>query len=466
MGWLLLTLLTMVTAAQLAQLQLVGAKVLPSGLVVAYGSALLGGRKLPALLVASVNGSVLYSALLDVGLGGAFLDVIAADDGYYAVGYVRGVVGRQAILLAKLGRSGVEWAKALGGGASDYAKAIVKLGDDYLVACVTRSYSLLRGSDLLILRVSGEGEVEEAWALGVPAYEDFVEKAYVVGSDVLLVGTTWSYNVSFSDAMLVWLRNGSAEAVVVGGVDVDEGYIALPSRDRVVLAGSTRSSGMGQSDAYIAMVGQTLYSVRAIGWPSYDGFTAACPLNNSYILLGYATLDTRQDALLVLADDTGFPAAYVISCGGDATPLAVGHCENGVLAALSCSNSLVLVLFSPDLKPLSAVALANASTAPTSLKVLRVSSLSRRCETLTSSWTLKRHKLSVRSVTPLVKPLEARLVPLNLSSVEVEVTTGDLREGKPLPELLMEVLEEYLPLLALIAPVVILVALILILKRR
>ncbi|RLG80929.1 MAG: hypothetical protein DRO09_02520, partial [Thermoprotei archaeon] len=69
MGWLPLTLLTVVATAQLAQLQLVGVEVLPDGLVVDEGRALVGGRRPPALPVASVNGSVLSSAHLAVGYG-------------------------------------------------------------------------------------------------------------------------------------------------------------------------------------------------------------------------------------------------------------------------------------------------------------------------------------------------------------------------------------------------------------
>jgi len=444
----------------------VGVKVLPNGLVAAYGSALWGGRRLPALLIADVDGSIVYSAILDMRFSGAFLDVTAVNGSYYAVGYVRGVVGRQAVLLAKLGDNGLEWVKALGGDISDYAKAVVRVGDDLLIACVTRSYGLLRGSDILILRVNADGELEGAWALGVPAYEDFVEKAYAVGAEVLLVGTTWSYNVSFSDAILVWLRNGSAEAVVVGGVDVDEGYAAVPASGNVILVGSTRSSSIGQSDAYVAVVGRMLYSVRAVGWPSYDGFTATCLRDGSYVLFGYATLDARQDALLVLANDSSISEAYIISCGTDATPLTVENYGGRVVAALSCSDVLILALFSSDLHPLHAVALGNASKAPASLRVLRVKSLREHCRMLTASWSFKRQELSVRPVTPLVRSLDAKLVPFNISSTEVKVVVGELEERRSLLKLLMEIIERNLPLLVLIAPVIILVALILILKRR
>lgn len=91
-----------------------------------------------------------------------------------------------------------------------------------------------------------------AYAVGSYMYNDFAERCYATGSTLILLGSTWSHNVSFSDVFLADVQGGSF--TTLGGADRDDGYAAAAVGNGVVVAGSTLSSPGGFSDAFYAVV--------------------------------------------------------------------------------------------------------------------------------------------------------------------------------------------------------------------
>ncbi|MCC6024169.1 MAG: hypothetical protein LM600_05655, partial [Thaumarchaeota archaeon] len=209
--------------AENPRLAFYGARVMPSGLVVAFGSATSGSATSPLIVVADSQGHVISSFYLEVGGRGAFLDSLLVDDSLVAVGYVDSVVGQRAVLAAGVRGGAVEWATALGTSFVDFAKCVALFDNGYALAGVTQP-PRAGDSDALLIVVDRNGGLRGAYAVGSYMYNDFAERCYSAGGALLLVGSTWSQNASYSDALLIDAEKGAF--ITLGGADRDEGFAA------------------------------------------------------------------------------------------------------------------------------------------------------------------------------------------------------------------------------------------------
>jgi hypothetical protein len=446
--------------AENPRLAFYGARVLPSGLVVAFGSATSGSATSPLIVVADSQGRVVSSFYLEVGGRGAFLDSLLVDDSLVAVGYVDSVVGRRAVLAAGVRGGAVEWATALGSGFVDFAKSVAPFDSGYALAGVTQPPEA-GDSDALLVVVDGSGGLRGAYAVGSYMYNDFAERCYATGSTLILVGSTWSHNVSFSDVFLADVQGGSF--ATLGGADRDDGYAAAAVGNGVVVAGSTLSSPGGFSDAFYAVVQGGSFRVFSIGWPSYDGFADVYWTGGKLFMVGYSVREGKELGLLVRAGEDGFEAGVMVECEGDLSPLTLGVWNEEVVAVFAYSGSLLVVAFDGNLKPLRAFAIGY-SASPT-VKVLQVESVKQRSYVLTGSWSLKRQSLPIKQVELQSQPLAAKLVPLDIPSQKASVETGVLEEREPISKILIRLIESNIPLLMIAVPLsAIIIAVVL--KRR
>ena len=454
-----LLVLLLVSSAFTAQLEVSGAKIV-DGYILVYGSTILDGRRIPVLVELSERWEPLLSLAVDVGYDGAFLDAAkTGDGGLIAVGYVRGALGARSILVTRVGADGrVEWAKALGGEVSDYGKCVVALGGGYAVLGVTRSYSMVGGTDLVYVVVDEEGRVVSAKVFGIPAYEDFVEKVYVLDGRLLAVGTTWSYNVSISDALLVELseRGEVLDAATLGGADVDEGYAAVLSRSGVVVVGSTYGSEMGLSDAYVALMrGEEASYVVSMGWERHDGFVDVKVLDGSYLTLGYAFIGGKQVGLLTLFNESRLLKAYTLTCEKELTPLALGRVGSDIMVMFRSDNALLTVTLGDRLEPIQAFALGNVSGLER-VELAELRNIGRRVGRIESAWFVRPHKLEQYPVELLEATLKFRVIRLELSTKKLELSTVVLEERENPLMTVVEALERNIPLVILVAPLVVL----------
>jgi len=448
-----------VSSAFTAQLEVSGAKI-AEGYILVYGSAILDGRHVPMLVELSEEGKPLLSLAVDVGYDGTFLDAAKTEDGgLIAVGYVRGALGARSILVTRVGAGGkVEWAKALGGKVSDYGKCVVALGGGCAILGVTRSYSMIGGTDLVYVMIDEEGRVVSAKVFGIPAYEDFVEKVYVLDGRLLAVGTTWSYNVSISDALLVELseKGEVLEAATLGGADVDEGYAATLSKSGIMVVGSTYGSEMGLSDAYVALVrGEEASYVVSIGWEKHDGFVDIEVLDGSYLTLGYAFIRGKQAGLLTLFNESRLLKAYALTCEKELTPLALARMRNDIVVMFRSGNALLTVTLGDDLEPLQAFALGNVSGLE-KIELAELRNIGRRIERIESKWFVRPHKLEQNSIELLEASLKSRVITLKLSTRKLELSTEVLEERENPLMTAVETLKRNIPLVILVAPFVVL----------
>jgi hypothetical protein len=460
MLWIAVALAAKSAFAENPRLAFYGARVLPSGLVVAFGSATSGSATSPLLVIADSSGRVVSSYYLEVDGRGAFLDSLLVDGSLVAVGYIDSVVGRRAVLAVEVRGGVVEWATALGSGFVDFAKSVVPFDNGYALAGVTQPPNA-SDSDALLVVVEGSGGLREAYAVGSYMYNDFAERCYTSGGRLILVGSTWSHNVSFSDVLLADVQGGSF--ATLGGADRDDGYAAAIVERVVIVAGSTLSSPGGFSDAFYAIVQESSYRVFSIGWPSYDGFADVYPSGSKLFLVGYSVREGKELGLLVRAGEEGFEAGVMVECEGDLSPLAVSAWKEEVVAVFAYSGSLLVLTFDENLKPLQAFAIGYS--APTTVKVLQVESVSQRSHVLTGSWSLKRQSLHIKQVELQSQPLAARLVPLDIPSQKALIEVGVLEEREPIWKTLIRLIENSIPLLMIAVPLSAIVIAV-VLKRR
>jgi len=447
--------------AESAALAFHGARVLPSGLVVALGSASVDGAAAPLAVVVDSSGRVVSSFYLKIGGRGALLDAFLANGSLVAVGYVDSVVGRRAVLAVKVRGGKVEWSAALGSGFVDFARCAAPFGGGYALAGVTQPPGA-SDSDALLLFVDEGGALRGAYAVGAYMYNDFAERCYSAGGALLLVGSTWSHNVSYSDSLLIDAERGAF--TTLGGAGRDEGFAAAVLQDgSVVVVGSTFSAPGGLSDAFYAVVREGSFKAFTVGWPGYDGFVDVCQVGGKLYVLGYSVQEGGERGLLFRAGESGFERGVALKCEGDLIPLAVGAWGEEVAAVFSHSGALVVVTFNSDLKPLRAFAVGY--TAPPLVRVLEVKSVGQRSRAV-EGLSLKSQALAPKRVELQSAPLAAELAPLDLPSRSVAVEEGVLEEGEPLWKTLLRLVEGNIPLLILAIPLAAVVIAVILKHRR
>ena len=419
---------------------------LPDGVIVAYGSAVVRGHTNPLVIVADSSGRVLSSFYLEVKGRGVFLDALPIEDGLVAVGYVDSVAGRRAALAVGVRGGEIEWAVALGSGFVDFAKSMVPLNDSYALVGVTQP-SRESDSDVLLIFADSSGRLREAYAMGAYMYNDFAERCYDLGGALVLIGSTWSHNVSYSDVLLIDARRETL--TTLGGADRDEGFAVAALEDGFVVVGSTFSAPSSLSEAFYAVVRGSSFSTFSIGWPGYDGFVDVHYFGGKLYVVGYSVHEGRERGLLFRASESGFERGVVLECEEDLTPLAVGSWGEEVAAVFSYSGSLLVVTFDGDLNPLRAFVVGHS--APPVVKVLKVRGVEQRSRAA-EGWSLKSQTLTPKRVELLSRPLVARLVPLDLSSRRLAVEEGVLEEGEPLWRVLIRFIEGNIPLLVITIP--------------
>jgi len=398
-------------------------------------------------MIVNSSGHATLSSYLEVDGHSAFLDSLLIEDSLVAIGYIDSVVGRRAVLTAGMRGETVEWAAALGSGFVDFAKSITSLDGGFALVGVTQPPNA-SDSDALLILIDGSGRLRGAYALGAYMYNDFAERCYAIGSTLILIGSTWSHNVSFSDVFLADVQGGSF--ATLGGADRDDGYAVAAVESGVIVAGSTLSSPGGFSDAFYAIVQGSSYRVFSIGWPSYDGFADVYWTGGKLFMVGYSVREGKELGLLVRAGEEGFEAGVMVECEGDLYPLAVGAWREEVVAVFAYSGSLLVLTFDENLKPLRAFSIGYS--APPTVKVLQIESVSQRSYVLSGSWSLKRQSLSIKRVELQSQPLAAKLAPLDIPSQKALVEVGVLEEREPIWKTLIRLIEDNIPLLMIAVP--------------
>ncbi|MCS7103947.1 MAG: hypothetical protein NZ954_00085 [Thermofilaceae archaeon] len=437
------------------------ALVLPEGSILFCGSVIVNGSNLPAFFSLDKQGRVHEAYYLDINFNGSFLDCAVGERGLVFSGYLE-IKRRRVPIMVKVQEGDVKWSVLFQGDLM-FAKSLAILEDGY--AAVGPVYGAV-DSDIGVVFVDEDGRLKEAQAFGSLVYDDFVERIYYKNGSLLLVGSTWSQNVSYSDILLAIVREGNVSILAFGGADRDEGFAALQQNTKNVVIGSSHSSRFGLSDAYfVVLVNSSILRVFSLGWPSYEGFVDVCIKGDDMYFLGYSTYKAKQKGVLLRIKGNEVKNSVFVEAEGDVVPLSLGFLNDSILTSvfLMGDTPFVLYLSSEDFKPLSSYTME--SRHQFTVKVLQVDVRLNYCN-LTDTWSVKRLSPSLRNLEIYSIKLPANLKPLNLILNKLEVESSVFTERDPPLKVISTFIGDNLPILVVLIPLLAIVASVVITKRR
>lgn len=220
------------------------------------------------------------------------------DSGYIVAGYTEtvGAGGGDAFVIRTDAGGGLLWANPYGGTAWDEARCASQTFPDsgYIIAGTTSS-SGAGADDVYLIKIDADGDSLWTRTYGGAAGENGYEvRQTFPDSGYIIIGNTYSFGAGNSDVYLVktdqdgdtlWTRT-------FGGTSVEYGYSIQQTSPEVgyIIAGSTRSFGEGNYDAYIIKTdadGDPIWT-RTYGGSAYDDGYSVCQTapDSGYVICG------------------------------------------------------------------------------------------------------------------------------------------------------------------------------------
>lgn len=224
-------------------------------------------------------------------------------------------------LLAQDVKQGI-W--TIGGGSKDVANSIVQTKDGgYAVGGTTQSYGEGE-SDIYVAKVDVKGNMQ--WIKTVGGIEDDRGNSICETTDggYVVAGQTKSYGVGEYDVYIVKLdASGNLEwTKTIGGADWDMGNSVVQTKDGgFVIGGCTYSFGSGNWDMYVIKLNDAgnLLWTRTIGGAESDMCNSICQTTDGGFLVGGNTLSFglgNTDVFVAKLDAAG-NVQWAKTIGGD-----------------------------------------------------------------------------------------------------------------------------------------------------
>jgi hypothetical protein len=187
----------------------------------------------------------------------------SSDGGYVVAGRTSSFgAGDWDIYVVKLDSSGnVQWTKTIGGSGLDEANSIIQSSDGgYVIAGGTGSFGA-GGSDFYVVKLDGLGNV--IWTKTIGGIFGDGANSIIQSSDggYAVAGETWSFGAGYPDFYVVKLdSSGNVQwTKTIGGRYEDTALSIIQSSDGgYVVAGKTRSFGIGGDDFYVVKMDSNL----------------------------------------------------------------------------------------------------------------------------------------------------------------------------------------------------------------
>ena len=249
-----------------------------------------GGRDVLALRIGPC-GAVVWQRTYGDGLDQRALAVaITGAERAVLVGETRSATGDLDLLLVEIDLAGnVVW-QAVAGGAGDETGHAVAASDDGGLVVAARSFDATTGAaDVWIVRLDDQREI--VWQRTLGGTGDDLASGIAAGDDrVVVVGSTDSSGAGFTDGWIVALDDlGTVVWERTYGGAGDEGFEAVAAKpDGYLVAGFTDSWGEGLFDAWCVRVdgsGDIVWQ-RAYGGIDDDEALSAAPDPGGWLVAG------------------------------------------------------------------------------------------------------------------------------------------------------------------------------------
>jgi hypothetical protein len=244
--------------------------------------------------------------------------VLSTDDGGCLVlGYTESYgAGEQDIYLVKVDQEGnVEWSKTYGGAGHDYAKAVFKTDDSYVITGFTSSYgSSEYDYDAIVIKTDINGIEQWNYTYGGFAPDEAYSIIQTVEGDFVITGYTISFSADYSEDLWLIKINENGQEIwnkTFGGNGIDYGKSIIETNDGYVIAGKTKaySSNIGYSDAWLLKVNKTGQHVwnHTYGFEYDDLFNQIIELDD-----GFAMVGNTQNMLENQLEELEYSNGYIV----------------------------------------------------------------------------------------------------------------------------------------------------------
>jgi len=198
-----------------------------------------------------------------------------------------------AILIPSSLTARITFERTYGGADGDIGRSVEQTADGgYVVGGYTYSYGA-GSNDVYLVRTNTAGDTLWTQTIGGADHDWSESVQQTADGGFVLAGTTKSFGVGQQDCYLVKVKpNGDTLWTrTLGGMQDDDGYCVQQTADGgYILVGCTFSFGAGESDVYLVKTdakGDTLWT-RAFGGTSYDyGCSVRQTSDGGYVVAGY-----------------------------------------------------------------------------------------------------------------------------------------------------------------------------------
>jgi hypothetical protein len=186
-----------------------------------------------------------------------------------------------------------EWEKTYGGTANDLGRSVQQTFDGgYIITGWTYSFGA-GDADVYLIKTDSSGDTVWTRTYGGPLFDDGYYVAQTPDSGYIIAGSTKSYGAGNNDAYLI-KTDGSGGTVwtrTCGGTNIDQANSVLQTADGGYLAaGWTMSFGRGGSDVYLIRTdasGDTLWTGTYGGSSNDYSHSIAQTLDGNYVSVGW-----------------------------------------------------------------------------------------------------------------------------------------------------------------------------------
>ena len=202
--------------------------------------------------------------------------------------------GNNQMFLAKiLPDDSLEWSYSYGSGISEAARKIIKTNDEgFLMVGYTDFYGA-GGTDMYVVKTDANGVIQWNKSIGGAGNSDMAESVVQLSdSSYVICGMTNSFGAGNADIYVVRIAHDGTLiwSKTFGGTNVDMASSICVSHDNnIIIAGSTRSFGVGLYDIYLIKIaenGNLLWSNTFGGAENDFGNSVIPTLDGGYIITG------------------------------------------------------------------------------------------------------------------------------------------------------------------------------------